>query len=776
MSTRTEADGTITSRVYSRIGLLGNPSDGFEGACLSLSLANWWAEVTLTPSATLAFMPNPECDPLEFQSPAAFVGHIRGCGFYGGIRLLQAMALRFFEHCRQHGISLPPGAPNFKLSYSTTIPRQRGLSGSSAIATAALNCLLRHYGLEAAIPPADRPQLVLAAEAELGIAAGLQDRVVQVYGGLVHMDFSTDTPFKRGQGRYTAAAPPGKDSGSVHARVKQLWLAGDPATRDAMRQIATLVPAGRMALDQQKWHVLAALMSRNFQLRRQLYGDAVVGPQNLAMVALAESVGAAVARRLFPLYLTHINQGILVTMPFVLAVYMVRDWEAAASGGAPVSEQAVGRATGFLAAVFCFAQLLTSFAWGIVSDRIGRKPVLVVGNVSCVASAVWFGLAGSYWEAVAARALGGALNAIILVEKAMIGEGLPSRADQATAFGLMSLCWGLGSLAGPVIGSLSSPCGASAGQGASPLCGEHGLLAARPYFLPCLVAGLLSAVATVLTVTHLDETLPSLRARTGGSGSGSAARAADLEAADEEPGAGGQAAEAPWYRQRACITTLAGYGLIAFLFNVMEEVLPIFASAAVAQGGLGLTPAQLAPSLSFGGIVLCVYALKGFPWLMRRVGVVRALRLGLWLAAPMALSIPACSLFGGSLAPTQVALFLAMGFKAVAGTSAFTACLILVNAAAPKHALGSVNGVGQTLASGVRGLGPALGGLMWGWSLSLAPPGSWLPHQYLPFGLMGLLALATDFVYRGLKMPEGEEVHSGGGGSRGSSGGGTAAD
>lgn len=48
--------------------------------------------------------------------------------------------------------------------------------------------------------------------------------------------------------------------------------------------------------------------------------------------------------------------------------------------------------------------------------------MLVIGNISCVASAVWFGLAGSYWEAVAARVLGGALNAIILVEKAMIGE------------------------------------------------------------------------------------------------------------------------------------------------------------------------------------------------------------------------------------------------------------------------------------------------------------------------------------------------------------------
>ncbi len=69
----------------------------------------------------------------------------------------------------------------------------------------------------------------------------------------------------------------------------------------------------------------------------------------------------------------------------------------------------------------------------------------------------------------------------------------------------------------------------------------------------------------------------------------------------------------------AFLFNLPAAGLIAFLFNVMEEVLPIFASAAVVQGGLGLTPSQLAPSLSFGGVVLMVYALKGFPRLMRCV-------------------------------------------------------------------------------------------------------------------------------------------------------------
>lgn len=53
------------------------------------------------------------------------------------------------------------------------------------------------------------------------------------------------------------------------------------------------------------------------------------------------------------------------------AVYMVRDFQAAAGDAA--SEQAVGRATGMLAATFCAAQLVTSYPWGMVSDRVGRK-------------------------------------------------------------------------------------------------------------------------------------------------------------------------------------------------------------------------------------------------------------------------------------------------------------------------------------------------------------------------------------------------------------------
>jgi len=75
--------------------------------------------------------------------------------------------------------------------YDTNIPRQVGLAGSSAICTACFKALLAFYSLtESEFQKPICPKFVLSVEHdELGINAGLQDRVVQVYGGLVYMDF-----------------------------------------------------------------------------------------------------------------------------------------------------------------------------------------------------------------------------------------------------------------------------------------------------------------------------------------------------------------------------------------------------------------------------------------------------------------------------------------------------------------------------------------------------------------------------------------------------------
>jgi glucuronokinase len=125
-------------------------------------------------------------------------------GYYGGLRLIKATIKRFAEYCQQIDIRLP--AENFSLRYSSNIPRQVGLAGSSAIVTAAMRALCRFYNI--IIPKEILASLILSVERdELGIGAGLQDRVAQVYEGLTYMDFNQEFMDKHGHGIYESLDP-----------------------------------------------------------------------------------------------------------------------------------------------------------------------------------------------------------------------------------------------------------------------------------------------------------------------------------------------------------------------------------------------------------------------------------------------------------------------------------------------------------------------------------------------------------------------------------------
>ena len=63
------------------------------------------------------------------------------------------------------------------------------------------------------------------------------------------------------------------------------------------------------------------------------------------------------------------------------------------------------------ASIFCAAQFVTSYGWGVFSDKYGRKPVLLMSIISGAATAAMFGMASTYLMAAMARLLGGLLNA-----------------------------------------------------------------------------------------------------------------------------------------------------------------------------------------------------------------------------------------------------------------------------------------------------------------------------------------------------------------------------
>ena len=172
---------------YARAGLIGNPSDGYNGKTIAVLVPNYFAEVVLYEWKELEIVPSQD-DQSKFSSIENLATDVQLHGYYGGIRLVKATIKRFLEYCQgRHELH----DRNFSIRYESSIPRTVGMAGSSGIIVATLRALMDFYDLE--IPIAVQPSLVLSVEQqELGIEGGLQDRVVQCFGEPVYMDFSVE--------------------------------------------------------------------------------------------------------------------------------------------------------------------------------------------------------------------------------------------------------------------------------------------------------------------------------------------------------------------------------------------------------------------------------------------------------------------------------------------------------------------------------------------------------------------------------------------------------
>ena len=136
---------------------------------------------------------------------------------------------------------------------------------------------------------------------ELGISAGLQDRVIQTYGGLVHMDFTPShnvlEPYKSLDPAllphmylaYNAHA--GGESGAVHNTVKERWNSQEQELVEGMQELGSYADQAVICLQEGRIADLAILAERNFAMRLKLYGAGVVGQKNLEIIKLASDLG-----------------------------------------------------------------------------------------------------------------------------------------------------------------------------------------------------------------------------------------------------------------------------------------------------------------------------------------------------------------------------------------------------------------------------------------------------------------------------------------------------
>lgn len=289
----------IETYAYARAGLLGNPSDGYFGKTIAFIMRNFRARVLLYPSARLEIRPS-KADVSSWENLEDLRETTRWRGYYGGIRIIQALLKRFTDYCEEEGIRLHDR--NFTVEYESTIPLRLGMGGSSAIVIAAIRALQEFFEVDISEPI--QAKLALETETrELGVGAGLQDRVVQVYEGLVYMDFSRDLLESRGYGEYERLDPALLDKVYVayrtslsegteifHNNIRARFEEGDQVVIDAMQQWAGMALDGRQALVDADPKRLGELINANFDLRRQMYKH--ISPGNLDLVRAARAAGA----------------------------------------------------------------------------------------------------------------------------------------------------------------------------------------------------------------------------------------------------------------------------------------------------------------------------------------------------------------------------------------------------------------------------------------------------------------------------------------------------
>lgn len=215
-----------------------------------------------------------------------------------------------------------------------------------------------------------------------------------------------------------------------------------------------------------------------------------------AAMATAQPATPFPVRQMLVLAICRICEPIAFMGIFPYVYFMVKDFHITED------DSKISLYAGMVTSAFTFAEFATGVLWGRLSDRIGRKPVLLTGLAGTAISVLIFGFSRNIYVALAARAVGGLLNGNMGVLQSTLGELITDKAHQPRAYTIMPVVWGLGSIVGPIIGgALAKP------VESYPNVFSRGTIWDNyPYLLPNVFSALICIVGVINGVLFLEET------------------------------------------------------------------------------------------------------------------------------------------------------------------------------------------------------------------------------------------------------------------------------
>ena len=380
----------------------------------------------------------------------------------------------------------------------------------------------------------------------------------------------------------------------------------------------------------------------------------------------------------------------------------------------------VGVYVGTIASAFALAQFTTNFFWGWLSDRIGRKPVVLIGTVLTAIGFIAFGFCRTLWQAVLVQAFMGLVNGNQGVISTCLGE-ITDRTNQSKAFTYLPVIYGLGGITGPMVGGLLVSTKRNS---------DGALVSSYPYLAPNLFSAAVLVVDLVISMIFLEESLEEARdlpplgerveslfswvwqfasssrpsylriSRKAGhsQASGDATANEDEDRDDSESETASHISMPTLLPQhtpdlsrkdvlnRDTILLLSTY-LIFQLSNISYNSLyPIFAQAAP-PSGRDLSPEEIGLSLAFAGLVTIVFQIGFFGKLREKMGNKTTYRVGLGGFVLAFLIMPWVGYKDSSngakgISSGKVWLWVELGFvlliKTVATVGGLTSALLLV--------------------------------------------------------------------------------------------------
>ena len=416
--------------------------------------------------------------------------------------------------------------------------------------------------------------------------------------------------------------------------------------------------------------------------------------------------------------------GLTLVIPFL--TYFVQDL-ATAEGITDIGSRDLW--VGVVIAVYSLAQFIFTPILGSLSDRLGRRPVLMFGLLSNTVFFVVFGLSGSLAMAIIARFLSGAGNGNIAVTRAYIGD-ISQPEMVARRMGLIGAAFGLGFMFGPFIGGvLSDPASGIGGAFDTAFWTQY------PYLLPCLFSSTMSLIAFFLAFTQLPESLP----------------AESRTHSDVPPIArlGGIATSLASVLRLPTISTLVVIHFLFLLgFTMMHGTFILFTSLSPESGGLGWSEMDNGWIFAFIGLIGVVIQGVLIGPLTDRFNLHQLMLVGTLACGLGIASIP--------YAPTEASWLIFGSCAGIAiGNGLFSptqTSVLTFESRAGGHELGMVMGAQEGSGALARIIGPLFAAYLW--SQTVQGSGLWTYHTcFRVAGIVFCLAFLLQLKVRSSRGP-----------------------